>query len=870
MNYKISGLAVLAALSLIGCTREVLVQDAPVNEEQDFQSNQPAIVSGEFNVLFSDEMIELIEADLDEENLVTKSSELNSLTESLGVTSISRVFPYAGKFEARTRAEGLHKWYKVKYDSSIPPTKASDELASLPGVDFIEEVRAVRNTAIFNDPEFSYQWHYYNDGSLEKSHVPGADVNVMTVWNNYTTGNPDVIVAVVDGGIDIEHEDLAENYAGGYNFVQESTKITAHNHGTHVAGTIAAVNNNGKGVVGVAGGNAAVGQKGVRLLSCQIFEHNPDDPSKDLSAGGAGAIKWGADNGAVISQNSWGLVYETAEEQANATIPGTVKSAIDYFIKYAGYDENGRQVGPMAGGVVIFAAGNDARADDPICKYDPVISVGAIAPDFTRTDYSNYGDWVDLAAPGGSGHYAYGQVLSTLPGNKYGYLQGTSMACPHVSGVAALVVSHLGGKGFTNTELRERLINGANTKALSKNAKIGVLVDALGAMTYGSKQAPKPVSSVTCEVISNSIAFRWNATSDPDDVVAYGYKVLVSDNKDAVLNSDPKTPSQGVQTVDVLTGQLKVGEELSGSVSGLEFNRDYYIVVAAYDYAGNYSSKSEVFTVRTDKNNPPLISTDYQGSYVVKAHKALTVTYNIEDPDGHKFNVDFTAGSPAAVFTKTSDSEYKFTIIGNAADHGKYKATISVTDSYGETSEETIDYEILENHAPVVVKDIEDQFFDKPGQQFTIDMMEYLNDPDGETLNFQISTSDKKILHINPSANILHVTTLGYGLSDVSIVASDSRGLNCILTFKVLVKDPANPLSLYPNPVTDWLNVATMDAEPTTITIVSSTGKVIYDEISEVSAFEPARIDMSTCAPGQYAVSVSFGGNEYKRTIVKL
>ena len=111
---------------------------------------------------------------------------------------------------------------------------------------------------------------------------------------------------------------------------------------------------------------------------------------------------------------------EIGEEQAAATIPSHLKAAIDYFIKYAGMDENGKQEGPMAGGVVIFAAGNDSRADDPVGKYDPVIAVGSIAPDYTRADYSNYGDWVDLAAPGGSVHYAQGEVLSTIPGNKYG------------------------------------------------------------------------------------------------------------------------------------------------------------------------------------------------------------------------------------------------------------------------------------------------------------------------------------------------------------------------------------------------------------------------------------------------------------------
>lgn len=861
--------ALLTCLA-VACTNEIINQEASVTDETVTQSEAPAVIPGEVNVYFSDEMVAMIEADLAQDKIVTRSAELNSVTELLGVTSMRRLFPHAGRFETRTRAEGLHKWYVVTFDPTVPQTRAADAFTALQGVEIVEEVRRIRNTAVFNDPKLPNQWHYYNDGTLDKSHKAGADINVVPVWENYTTGNPDVIVAIVDGGIDATHEDLAANYLGGFNFVRGTSKVVPHDHGTHVAGTVAAVNNNGKGVSGVAGGDAAAGKPGVKLLSCQIFEPNPDDPHKDLSAGGVEAIKWGADNGAVISQNSWGYTYETDEEQAAATIPASLKASIDYFIKYAGYDENGKQEGPMAGGVVIFAAGNDARAHDPIGKYDPVISVGAIAPDFTRTDYSNYGDWVDLAAPGGSVHYAQGEVLSTIPDNRYGSMQGTSMACPHVSGVAALVVSHFAGPGFTNTTLRDKLIKGANTKALSKNSKIGNLVDALGAMTYGGKTPPKAVAAVDASPLSNSIVLKWKVTSDPDDKKAYGFTIFASKDRSAVANVDPASPSSAVTSVTVMTDDLKVGDEITGIVPGLEFEQDYYVAVVAFDYNKNYSELSEVYTVKTEGNNAPVVETDRDENYVIKSHETISATYRISDPDGHSVTVDFTPGSAAAVLTQNPDGTYKFTITGNADEHGVYTAVIKVTDSYGLETVHNIKYEILENHPPVITKDIDDKIFSLSGQKFSLDMTEYLSDPDGEVLKFQITISDKTVLHINPAENILHATTLGYGMTDVSIVASDSRGLTCTLTFKVLVKDPEKPLDIYPNPVVDWLNVATMDLEPTHIQIVSSTGKTVYDATSDVSAFEPARIDMNSYAPGQYVVYISFGGNEYKRSIVKL
>jgi hypothetical protein len=109
-----------------------------------------------------------------------------------------------------------------------------------------------------------------------------------------------------------------------------------------------------------------------------------------------------------------------------------------------------------------------------------------------------------------------------------------------------------------------------------------------------------------------------------------------------------------------------------------------------------------------------------------------------------------------------------------------------------------------------------------------------------------------------------------YGNTDVTIVAKDSRGLTCTLTFKVVVKDPKKPLEVYPNPVVDWLNISTLDVVPTHIQIVSSTGRSVYDQIQDVGAVEPARIDMSSCAPGVYNLLIEFSGESYKKTIVKL
>ena len=864
----------LAAFLFASCSSDLEQVTQPAAEEKTELTEDDCFVPGEIIVELSDELVAQVEMDLAKGRfLETKSSAANSVFRSIGAISVERLYSDAGEWEPRHREAGLHRWYRVKYDPNYPRTKAVTSLDEIPGILSAAPERRIKPTAVFNDPDLRKQWHYYNDGTLTASHKKGCDINVLPVWERYTGGKNTVIVSVVDGGVDPNHEDLAGvvlpgGSNGSKNFVTGGYTIVPHSHGTHVGGTIGAINNNGVGCCGIAGG--LNGKGGVMLMSCQVFQDNPEDPDHDLSGNFYDAMVWGADHGAVISQNSWGHVYASEKDALENGSVGYIKGAIDYFIKYAGIDANGNQTGPMKGGVVIFAAGNDEWSIGWPAAYDKVIAVGAVAPDFTRAYYSNYGDWVDLAAPGGSVHYSNGQVYSTVPGNKYSSFQGTSMACPHVSGVAALLVSYFGGPGFTNEMLKQRLLAGANSKVLPASSTIGPLVDAFGAFATGSTKPPKAVTDYTVSVHSNFVDFAWTVTSDPDDYKAYAYMLLASKDRSKLEGIDMLAVPEGVSQIEVPVGSIKINAPIEGTLPGLEFVQDYFVTLVACDYSRNYSEIAPIKQVKTGTNTAPAINPKQSGSVVLKAHEVVNLDYDIFDPDGHAINVGFTPGSAAAESKQMPDGSYRIVVTAKNADTGKYTAEYKVTDEFGAVTVETIDYEILENHAPVVKSAPENQLFTEFAQKKTFDMDLYFNDPDGEQLKYEIATSPVGIVHLNQVENVLNLTTLDYGVANVIITGVDVRGEKVSVDMRVLVRDPNSDPDVYPTQVKDYLNVSDGMEKELKVTVSSAAGAAISNTSAKCDAFNPIKIDMRGYAPGSYAVEVVSEGKVHKTLIVKL
>lgn len=452
-------------------------------------------------------------------DIVPSDALLAELTADKGIRLEKLFISTPGKEQLESRF-GLDRWYVSDVPEGISLDDLIAEVASLSEVALVQYNHKVRKASDcivysydgpeqltkanatsfpFNDPSIVDQWHYWNQGnaSIATSVKKGADINVVDTWTELICGDPSIIVAVVDEGVKYTHPDLKDNMwvnsdeipgngvdddgngyiddVYGYNFVDEGQITWAEEgdtgHGTHCAGTIAAVNNNGKGVAGVAGGSGK--GDGCRIMSCQIFSG---------SKGGAvgqtvNAIKYAADNGASVISCSFG--YTTAFKSDNDYIKRIGSAEIDAIH----YFEASKNNDVLDGNIAIFAAGNDAHdyAHYPGAYHD-IISVSAFGPDYLPTRYTNYGPGCNIAAPGGDAGLppwtSYkALVLSTVPseieqvgvtkpstGLDYGYMQGTSMACPHVSGVVALALAYSKklGKTFAREEFKNMIVTSAN------------------------------------------------------------------------------------------------------------------------------------------------------------------------------------------------------------------------------------------------------------------------------------------------------------------------------------------------------------------------------------------------------------------------
>jgi len=479
---------------------------------------------------------------------------------------------------------GTERW---SLGDGVSTEQAIARIAGNPRVRFVEPNYIVHASRAPNDPHYPSLWGLHNTG--QSGGVPGADIDAERAWN-VSTGSRNIKVAVIDTGVDYNHPDLAANIwtnpgeiAGngidddhngfvddvhGWDFANDDNNPTDDvGHGTHVAGTIGAIGNNGVGVVGV--------NWQVTIVPVKFLGSDGSGATSDA----INAIDYATQIGARVMNNSWG--------------GGGFSQALLDAIRRAN----------NAGALFVAAAGNNGTNNDLTPAYPSnydspnIIAVAALDRGDRLASFSNYGrTTVDLGAPGVA-------ILSTFPGGGYTALNGTSMAAPHVSGAAALLLS--ANPDLSVSQVRQRLLLSAvPIPALAGVTTTGGRLNAFLPLASPDTIPPGPIADLAAgEATSYSLTLHWTATGDDGATgTAATYDVRYSTSP-----IDASTFTAAAKAADP-PDPLPAGAAQQMQVTGLAFGTPYYFAIKTRDEWDNTSAISNVAAATT--LGPPHLTID--------------------------------------------------------------------------------------------------------------------------------------------------------------------------------------------------------------------------------------------------------------------
>ncbi len=557
---------------------------------------------------------------------------------------------------AKFGATVLEKYSIIPSMHVMIPETMIGKISRLPRVIAVEQNMEYQKDIIPNDPQF---------GSLYGMSI----IQAPEAWDVHT-GSGQVIVAVIDEGVDINHEDLTANIwtnpgeipnngidddgngfvddVNGWNFFDNTNQVyggnpTQDTHGTHVSGTIGAVGNNGVGVVGV--------NWNVKIMPLKFLGLFGGSTADAISA-----IEYATMMGADIISASWG----------GGGFSLALKNAIEAF-----------------GGLFVAAAGNSGIDTDVSPHYPSsydspnIISVASTTSTDARSSFSNYGATsVDLGAPGSG-------ILSTYPADSYATISGTSMATPHVSGAAALILSH--DPTPTTAQLKARILDNVDPVPSMQGITVsGGRLNVFKALTAGVPPPPDTIApSVTITsptgTVSGSVAVEATIT---DNVGVTSAQYSIDGGAFAPM-------SQGAG--NTWTAALDTTTLANGA---------HTIVVQGFDAAGNMGSDSGTFTV--DNTVPPPPTSD------------VTITGHSETPGQYKARKGELKGMVSAVSGTVTGSPTNIIVSVSFPASWSLKALRSATLDVGGT---TFDLTMSQN-----------------GNTFSVDITSFVGSGDSFTL----------------------------------------------------------------------------------------------------------------------------------------
>ena len=627
---------------------------------------------------------------------------LDALADRFGVTRVEPLFQGAKPKTMHGRVFDLSRHHRITFDENLNLDEVMAAYRSDPNVESVEPIGIHTVLATPNDPYYSLQWHL--------NQTSDKDMDAPEAWNS-ETGDSSIIVAIMDTGVRYFHKDIGGSTASyatptnawgnmwinwaekngvasvdddgngyvddwvGYDWVTGVTGCwtgedcsTVDNdprdfngHGTHCAGNVAAINNNGRGVSAVTGGwlggTEQQAGNGVKVMACRIGWSGKVGSTEvgyvrmDFAAS---AFYYAADNGAKIASCSWG-----------SSNSGGLGAAIDYFL--------------AAGGIICKAAGNDGtETADYMCARTDIIAVAATDSNDCKADFSTYGTWVDVSAPG-TGILSLYHDHTAAATDYYAWMDGTSMATPLTASVAALIWSH--HPSWTASQVKTQLLAATdNIDALTCNTSYA---GKLGSGRINASKAIPDVTPPTVTVLSpnggetlyggTQDSIKWVAT---DDVGVSYVNIYYSTNGGSTY---PNLIASGEPNDGVYVWTVPYRNSTTVRVK-----------VIAYDAAANSGSDAS-------DNNFNLVIDVYGPAVTVLKPNGGEVFY-----EGTQDSIKWTATDEVRVdsislyYSTDGGSTYPYTIATGLANSGQYLWTVPAT--YSTTCRVKVEaYDWMEN-----------------------------------------------------------------------------------------------------------------------------------------------------------------------------
>lgn len=497
-----------------------------------------------------------------------------------------------------------------------------------------------------------------------------------------------------------------------------------------------------------------------------------------------------------------------------------------------------------------------------------------MAWDFTKASYSNYAKWVTITAPGGD-QDRFGTeagVLSTVPKSKaasgYAYFQGTSMACPHVSGIAALIASYFGKQGFTNEELKLRLTTAYRPYNIDEQnptykAKLGRgYIDAESAFESDTKIAPDKVSTLTLTPDFVDITAEWSIAKDENTTAAF-YRLYISPNE---LTAE----SMKDMNYKEINGMgHHIGETLTYTFDDLKDNRTYNVAVVAVDRWGNVSAPV-VRKCTTKLNHAPEVTGFPEEVIEVSENERKSFSFNVADPDGHNWDIKAVGETKGVSYTVKQNTVTVHLV--PVLEAGDYTCTFVLSDDLGAKAEKNFTFKVVKYIPPHLETPFNNYIIGLDEGVVTIPLKGHYTHSGSGRLTYQATASNSSMVTTEVSNDNLQLKPLATGITRIQVSASDGRQTSSDGSFQIrIVEKKAAPVyAVYPIPVRRDINVLlNPEVKQTELVISSTVGERMMKTTLVPDKNNVATLNLSQLNPGTYKLTVHTSKGNHTQMFIK-